>query len=92
MAYKYDIFVSYRNIYPYNEWVKDHLLPFLNSYLENNLGRQPQVFFDRNEISLGDAWPERLKNALVYSRCPCNLESIILSIYLVFIRISSYAS
>ena len=68
MAYQYDIFLSYPNGFILS-WVTDSFLPFLKWHLEGSLGRPPDVFFDRDGIATGDAWPLRLKQALGCSRC-----------------------
>lgn len=69
MDYKYDVFLSYNTSFPYGDWVHEHLLKFLESYLENALNRPAKIFVDRKGISAGDAWPLRLKSALANSRC-----------------------
>jgi hypothetical protein len=69
MAYKYDIFLSYANQFPFNKWTRERLLPLIDTYLTNELNRQAKIFFDKAEIAAGDAWPEQLKNALAHSRC-----------------------
>lgn len=69
MAYEYDIFISYRNEFPINQWVFEHFLPFLDPYLKNRLKRDVEIFIDRRRILGGDAWPERIKNALAHTRC-----------------------
>jgi len=69
MVYEYDVFYSYKTGFPFGDWVHEHLLPFLESYLGNALNRNVNLFVDRNGISSGDAWPERIKRALAHSRC-----------------------
>jgi hypothetical protein len=69
MGYKHDIFLSYTHAYPFADWVHEHFLPFFRSYLGNALGRPVDVFVDKSGILTGDAWEQRLKNALVFSRC-----------------------
>ena len=61
--------MSYKTGFPFGEWVYEHLLPFLEPCLENALNRDVDVFVDRDNIFVGDAWPERLRRALAYSRC-----------------------
>lgn len=48
--------------------MNDPFLPLFRGYLTASLGRNPTIFLDR-EIATGDAWPERLKNALASARC-----------------------
>jgi hypothetical protein len=69
MAYKYDVFLSYVTESPFGKWVHDHLLPFFEPYLKNALNQEVNLFVDRYEIYSGDAWPERIKNALAHSKC-----------------------
>lgn len=68
--YKYDVFLSYSNSYPYNEWICECFLPLFEGYLREELGRKDiKIFLDRYEIRTGDDWRNRLRNSLVYSRC-----------------------
>jgi hypothetical protein len=69
MAYKYDVFLSYVTESPFGEWVHEHLMPFFKPYLKNTLNQEVNIFVDRDEIYSGDAWPERIKNALAHSKC-----------------------
>ena len=69
MAYEYDVFLSYRRVFPFGAWVDEHFLPFFRPFLEGALNRSPRIFVDRSGIRTGDAWPERLQQALGFSRC-----------------------
>jgi TIR domain len=68
MAYQYDVFLSYPHGF-IEQWVKQHFLELFRWHLSTALGRKPEIFFDRQGIASGEAWPERLKHALAHSRC-----------------------
>lgn len=67
MGYEYDVFVSYRHG-DIDYWLENIFLKRLTFFLENELGRRPIIFFDKN-IQKGDTWPYRLQKALSTSRC-----------------------
>lgn len=68
MDYEYDVFLSYPHGY-IEEWLKQHFQKHFEWHLTNALGRTPAIFIDREGITSGDSWPERLKKALACSRC-----------------------
>jgi len=64
--YKYDVFISYpRSAYP---WVRELMLPTLTEYLNDELGYNPQIFFDASETLSGNDWNNSIKNALEGSK------------------------
>lgn len=64
--YKYDLFVSYpRSAY---QWVREVLLPGLTEYLNDELGYNPQIFFDASEMTPGTEWGTAYKEALEKSK------------------------
>ena len=70
MAYKHDVFLSYTTSPPVGDWVHEHLLCFFESYLAQALNRPDANWFvDREGISSGDSWPERINRSLARSRC-----------------------
>ena len=70
MDYKYDIFYSYAHEGISKPFVHNYFLKYFEMYMVDILppSHKFKSFIDK-EISPGDAWPERLKNALAYSRC-----------------------
>ena len=66
--YKYDVFLSYTHNLIGN-WVHEHFLDLFTHFLQGGLGYSPTVFVDKKDISSGDSWPLRLKQALGHSRC-----------------------
>ncbi len=76
MAYQYDVFISYRS--SSREWVKEVFLPTFSHFLEEEAGKNVNIFIDWHEIETGDAWNERLKNGLAFSKC---LVSLLLPTY-----------
>lgn len=69
MDYEYEVFISYRKVFPIREWVYEHLVPFIGPYLESELNMPVRIFLDKSEVEQGDAWPARLRRALAASRC-----------------------
>jgi hypothetical protein len=69
MSYRFDVFLSYTRAYPFGDWVHDYFLPLFESYLSNTLNRPATIFIDSPGIPTGDAYPERLMNALAHSKC-----------------------
>ena len=69
MAYEHDVFISYKSGSLFGDWVYDIFLPNFKEILENALNRDVKLFVDRYEILSGAAWPERIKRALMHSRC-----------------------
>lgn len=70
MGYEYDIFISYRNDKFFSEWVYNVLYETLEPLLKNELNQsEVRIFMDKEEIRTGDEWSNRIKRALVRSRC-----------------------
>jgi len=67
VGYEYDIFISYKQG-AINQWLQKIFLDRFIFYLENELGREPLIFFDQ-DIQSGDTWPLKLQQALARSRC-----------------------
>lgn len=76
MAYQYDVFISYRSTS--REWVREVFLPTFEHFLEEEVGKDVSIFADWHDIGAGDAWNERLKNGLAFSKC---LVSLLLPTY-----------
>lgn len=68
MAYKYDIFISYRREKETRKWIEDHFKPILMSHLHHELGYYPEIFIDDQELEIGSTWPIDLGNALGASK------------------------
>lgn len=70
MDYRYDVFISYRRDPLAEEWVHNTFKQLFKTHLREAVGGRPvEIFIDTEGIAEGDAWPERLKNALAHSRC-----------------------
>ncbi len=74
MCYKNDLFVSYAHDKEDEEklteqWLRRTFLPYFRRHLGNELGKRAEIFIDREGILAGEEWPEKLKEALLYSRC-----------------------
>lgn len=78
--YEYDVFISYRHDYPVGPWVREFLYEPFTGWLTQKLGGwRARVFLDqapgpesrarREALSAGDVWPDRLKQALIVSKC-----------------------
>lgn len=68
MAYRWDVFLSYRRFREWPRWVNDHFLQLFEHYLGEELGRDAHVFIDKNAIETGAAWPYKLAEGLAESR------------------------
>lgn len=68
MSYDYDVFLSYRRLGEWPQWVDRQFLPLFRHWLGEELGRKPSIFVDREGIQSGDSWPLRLAKAHSTSR------------------------
>lgn len=68
MSYKHDVFLSYSRDYPFGDWVKETFLPLFRGLLKGAINHEPDIFID-DSIDSGNAWNEKLKNALAHSKC-----------------------
>ena len=66
--YVWDIFISYPHQDHHRVWVLDIFLEDFKLYLRNELGRQVEVYVDKDGIKAGDSWPIVIKNALATSK------------------------
>lgn len=67
MPYKHDVFLSYCQGF-IDGWLHDLFLPLFKFHLESAMGKQPDIFIDRDGISTGDSWPKRIQEALCHSK------------------------
>jgi hypothetical protein len=67
MSYQHDIFISYRRNPETRLWIEEHFVPLLTLHVENDLGREPKIFLDK-QIESGTSWPVSLGEALGGSR------------------------
>ncbi len=76
MSYKYDVFLSYNCKFPQGNWVNDIFYPFFKPFLEDALNvREVRIFKDTVEITSGQAWEARIKDALIHSRIMVSIVS-----------------
>lgn len=62
----YDLFVSYsKDIYP---WAREYFIPALSEYLNDELGYNPQIYFDIKSEELGFNFLNDVKSALAQSK------------------------
>lgn len=72
--YKFDVFLSYPRGYTKQKpsliasWVKKYFHPLLSEYLALEMRTEPAIFIDIG-IEKGERWPERIREALLTSRC-----------------------
>jgi len=73
LAYKYDIFFSYKHDYSGKPWVIDVFLKTLTKSLEKELNRKVNVFLDVDEFDIAETDTKKLTKdigiGLGYSRC-----------------------
>ncbi|MCB9314591.1 MAG: toll/interleukin-1 receptor domain-containing protein [Lewinellaceae bacterium] len=67
MAYEYDVFISYRS--KSKLWLREIFLPDFIHYLEEEVDGNLSYFVDWHDIRTGDDWEQRLKYALIKSKC-----------------------
>ncbi|CCH30592.1 TIR domain-containing protein [Actinosynnema sp. NPDC047251] len=60
MAYEFDVFLSYRRMKEWPEFVRRHFLPKFDHWLAAELGQEPRIFYDADVLETGAAWPQRL--------------------------------
>src|SRR5262249_3704332 len=68
LTYEYDIFLSYKRHPEARQWLVEHFQPLLKFHVELELGREPRIFRDDQDIESGDTWPAHLGRALGNSR------------------------
>ncbi|WP_435550720.1 TIR domain-containing protein [Desulfobacterium sp. N47] len=70
MGYEYDVFISYRSTY--KKWVKEVFLPIFEESLNEEVAifqEKVTIFLDKDGITGGDNWNNRILNALSKSKC-----------------------
>lgn len=68
MAYEYDVFLSYPTKFPFGAWIHETFIPLFKSYLGEYIF-EPTIFIDKYGISSGDEWTEKIRNAVMHSKC-----------------------
>jgi len=69
MAYKYDIFISYRRHLFTRDWINKHFKPLLEFWVEFELGRKPDIYTDSQlDNDIGTTWPIKLGEEISSSR------------------------
>lgn len=67
MAYKHDIFISYRRNPETLEWLRNHFIPLLALRLELELNQKPVIYVD-DQLESGTSWPLQLGTELGRSK------------------------
>ncbi len=67
MDYKHDIFISYRRQEYWTPWTRDHFKSLLSTYLQPELGVEPDIFVDER-IKVGVDWVDALAEHLASSK------------------------
>jgi hypothetical protein len=67
MEYQHDVFISYRRDMLTSKWMEDHFVPLLKHHIYLELGRQPNIYIDK-QLETGTTWPIALGKALGASR------------------------
>src|SRR5262249_27293181 len=62
-TYEHEIFISYRRTDTIGRWVKNHLVPRLNSRLDEIAPENVRIFCDY-KMQSGTRWPDELKRQL----------------------------
>lgn len=67
MAYEHDVFISYKREPNWTLWTRDHFKTLLKSYLQQDLGQEPDIFVDER-IVVGADWVDSLAEHLAKSK------------------------
>jgi len=67
--YAYHVFISYRRVRPFTEWLEQIFLDVFKGELAEELGEEPRLFWDKEEIPTGATWSDILKEGLRRSCC-----------------------
>jgi hypothetical protein len=67
MAYRHDVFISYKRQEVWTPWTRDHFKKLLNVYLQQELGWEPDIFVDER-LAVGGDWVDGLAGHLAASR------------------------
>jgi hypothetical protein len=67
MSYQHDVFISYKREPLWTAWTRDHFRALLSSYLQQELGRAPDIFLDER-IDVGQDWVKELGRHLATSK------------------------
>jgi hypothetical protein len=67
-GYRYDLYISSPRSGSVGEWIRNHLFPLLKDALSDELGVEPEIFFDAASVEVGGSWPEQLSETLKRSR------------------------
>lgn len=68
--YVFDAFISYSHSPVIKPWVNNFFYPHFESWLTQFMGGElARVFLDKDGIRPGQRWPQRLRDALLTSKC-----------------------
>lgn len=67
MAYKHDIFISYRRDKEVLGWINSHFVPLLKTNVQFELGYEPDVFVD-DQLEAAGVWPLLLADSISTSK------------------------
>lgn len=67
MSYRHDVFISYRRHPEWTRWTRDHFKALLSTYLQPELGVEPDIFVDER-IQVGIDWVDELAEHLATSK------------------------
>jgi hypothetical protein len=69
MPYQHDVFISYKREALWTPWTRDHFKSLLQSYLQQDLGKTPNIFIDEHiDTAIGLDWVKGLGEHLATSR------------------------
>jgi hypothetical protein len=67
MPYQHDVFISYRRDRNWTPWTREHFKDLLQTYLHDDLYREPDIFLDER-IEVGADWVDELGGNLAQSK------------------------
>lgn len=68
MSYRYDVFLSYRRIKHWSQFVTDRFYPMLYHWLHEELDEEPRIYFDVDDIRTGTSWPHEVAASVASSK------------------------
>lgn len=68
LGYQYDVFLSYKRSNNWPRYVEKHFFPMFRHWLDAELGYHAKIFFDAQDIEIGESWPHKLAYGVAHSK------------------------
>jgi len=67
-SYEYDVFLSYRRANEWPTFVHKIFVPMFRHWLAAEIGQNPKIFYDIEQIETGQSWPHQLATGIASSK------------------------